>query len=116
MKWPPLRPSPPTGRLRPFVDRLKGGAVVEAKAEGNGLAMQVSGVAALVAAASIWCDPIGKAHLFKRADRPAHLRFGQPKVSPVGQLAPVNWEARPSMPEVRASGASTGPDPRQSRR
>ena len=109
-------PSPPTGRLRPFVGRLKGGAVVEAKAEGNGLAMQVSGVAALVAAASIWCDPIGKAHLFKRADRPAHLRFGQPKVSPVGQLAPINWETRSSTPEGAALGALIGSDPRQSHR
>ena len=100
----------------PVVDRLKGGSEVEAETEGNGLAMQVPGATTLITAASVWCDPIGKAHLFKRADRPAHLRFGQPKVSPVGQLAPVNWEARPSMPEVRASGASTGPDPRQSRR
>ena len=55
-------PSPPTGRLRPFVDRLKGGAVVEAKAEGNGLAMQVSGIAALIAAAPIRLDPVEKAN------------------------------------------------------
>jgi hypothetical protein len=55
-------PSPPTGLLRPFVGRLKGGSEVEAKAEGNGLAMQVSGVAALIAAASVWRDPIEKAN------------------------------------------------------
>jgi len=53
-------PSLLTRLLRPFVGRLKGSPVVEAKAEGNRLAVQVSGVAALVAAAPIRLDPVEK--------------------------------------------------------
>ena len=58
----PLLSLPLPCLLRPFVGRFKGGAVVEAEAEGNRLAMQVALAGALVAASPIWCDPVEKAN------------------------------------------------------
>jgi hypothetical protein len=58
----PLLSSPRSRLLRPFVGRLKSGAVVKAKPEGDRFAMQVALAGALVAAPPIRHDPVEKAN------------------------------------------------------
>jgi hypothetical protein len=51
---------PLTALQCPFVGHLKSRAVVEAEAERDGLAMQVSLARALIAPPSVWLDPVEK--------------------------------------------------------
>src|SRR3954451_7937940 len=76
--------------LSPLIGYLKRGPVAEPKTKADGLAMQVSGVSALIAAPSVRLDPVKKASSLQRARRSADFRLGQTKIRMVGQRATVN--------------------------
>ena len=58
---PPRRPLPLTALLSPFIGYSQTRPGSKAETEADGLAMQVSGVGALIAAPPVRLDPVEKA-------------------------------------------------------
>ncbi len=81
---------PLTGLLSALVRPAEAGRVVTAEPKQDRLAVKLACSRQPVSGPLAGNGAIEKAHLFKCADRPANLRFGQPKIHTIGQLAPVN--------------------------
>jgi hypothetical protein len=81
---------PLTELLSASVRSAEAGRIVAAELEQDRLAVKLARSRQPVAGTLVGNTAIEKAHLFKHPDRPANLRFGESKVRPVGQLAPVN--------------------------
>src|SRR4051794_27094358 len=76
--------------LSPFVGYLKRGPIAKPKTKADGLAVQVPGVGALIAAPPIRLDPVEKAGPLERAGRSTDFCLGQTKIRTVGQRATIN--------------------------
>src|SRR3954451_20073431 len=76
--------------LSPLIGYLKRGPIAEPKTKADGLAMQVSGVSALIAAPPVRLDPVEKASPLERVGRSTDFCLGQTKIRMVGQRATVN--------------------------
>src|SRR4051812_28196220 len=76
--------------LSPLIGYLKRGPIAEPKTKADGLAMQLSGVDALIAAPLVRLDPVEKAGPLEGAGRSTDLCLGQTKIRMVGQRATVN--------------------------
>jgi hypothetical protein len=81
---------PLTGLLSALVRSAEAGGVVATELKQDRLAVKLTRSRQPVSGPLAGDRTVEKTHLFKCADRPANLRFGQPKIHTIGQLAPVN--------------------------
>src|SRR3954454_23281416 len=86
---------PLMGSLSASVRHAEAGGVLAPELKQDRLTVKLARAGQLVARALVAEDSaVEEACRFKRPNGPAHLRFGEPKVGPVGQLAPVNRKSR----------------------
>jgi hypothetical protein len=81
---------PLTGLLSALVRSAEAGAVVATELKQDRLAVKLARSRQPVTGPLAGDRTVEKTHLLKGPDCTANLGFGQPKISAVGQLAPVN--------------------------